>query len=69
MDTGLHGKTYELSGDDSFALSDLAATLSEQAGKDIPYVDMPEADYAAALAGTGLPAELAGFLAHCDVEA
>ncbi|WP_337248508.1 NAD(P)H-binding protein [Rhodovulum sulfidophilum] len=69
MDAGLRGKTYELSGDANFALSDLAATLSAQTGKDIPYVDMPEADYAAALAGPGLPAELAGFLAHCDVEA
>ena len=69
LDSGLRGKTYELSGDDSFTLSDLAATLSAQAGKEIPYVDMREADYAAALAGAGLPAELAGFLAHCDVEA
>lgn len=69
MDAGLRGKTYELSGDNSFTLSDLAATLSVQAGKDIPYVDMPEADYAAALTDAGLPAELAGFLAHCDVEA
>ncbi|MFG6511862.1 MULTISPECIES: SDR family oxidoreductase [unclassified Sulfitobacter] len=69
LDTGLRGKTYELSGDESFTLADLAATLSAQAGKDIPYVDMPEADYAAALTGAGLPTELAGFLAHCDVEA
>lgn len=69
LDTGLQGKTYELSGDESFTLADLAATLSAQAGKDIPYVDMPEADYAAALTGAGLPTELAGFLAHCDVEA
>jgi NAD(P)H dehydrogenase (quinone) len=30
---------------------------------------MPEADYAAALTRAGLPADLAGFLAHCDVEA
>lgn len=69
LDNALQGKTYELSGDDSYTLKDLAATLSTQAGKDIPYVDMPEADYAAALTGAGLPAELAGFLAHCDVEA
>ncbi|MFG6582827.1 SDR family oxidoreductase [Sulfitobacter sp. 1A12779] len=69
LDTGLRGKTYELSGDESFTLADLAATLSAQAGKDIPYVDMPEADYAAALTGAGLPTELAGFLAHCDVQA
>lgn len=69
LDTGLQGKTYELSGDDSYTLTDLAATLSAQAGKEIPYVDMPEADYAAALSGAGLPAALAEFLAHCDVEA
>lgn len=69
LDTSLQGKTYELSGDDSYTLTDLAATLSAQTGRDIPYVDMPEPDYAAALTGAGLPAELAGFLAHCDVEA
>ncbi len=69
LDTALQGKTYELSGDDSYTLTDLAATLSTQAGRYIPYVDMPEADYAAALIGAGLPAELAGFLAHCDAEA
>jgi len=69
LDKALQGKTYELSGDDSYTLKDLAATLSAQAGRDIPYVDMPEGDYAAALTAAGLPAELAGFLAHCDVEA
>ena len=38
-------------------------------GKEVPYIDMSEADYAAALNGAGLPADLAGFLAHCDAEA
>lgn len=69
LDKAMQGRTYELSGDDSYTLTDLAATLSAQAGEDIPYVDLPEADYAAALTGAGLPAELAGFLANCDVEA
>jgi NAD(P)H dehydrogenase (quinone) len=69
LDADLQGKTYELSGDESFTLADLAATLSAQVGREVPYVDMPEADYAAALSGAGLPAELAAFLAHCDVEA
>lgn len=69
LDADLRGKTYELSGDDSYTLTELAATLSAQVGKEVRYVDMPEADYAAALTGAGLPAELAGFLAHCDVEA
>lgn len=69
LDAGLQGKTYELSGDESFTLAELAATLSAQVGKEVPYIDMPEADYAAALSGAGLPADLAGFLAHCDAEA
>lgn len=69
LDKALRGKTYELSGDDSYTLADLAATLSALAHKDIPYLDLPEAAYAAALTRAGLPAELAGFLAHCDVEA
>lgn len=69
LDKALQGKTYELSGDESYTLKDLAATLSTQAGKEIRYVDMQEGDYAAALTSAGLPAALAGFLAHCDVEA
>ncbi|MBR3372116.1 MAG: SDR family oxidoreductase [Rhodobacteraceae bacterium] len=69
LDKALQGKTYELSGDESYTLKELAATLSTQAGKEIPYVDMQEGDYTAALTSAGLPAELAGFLAHCDVEA
>ena len=69
LDAGLQGKTYELSGDESFTLAELAATLSAQVGKEVPYIDMPEADYAAALNGAGLPVDLAGFLAHCDAEA
>lgn len=69
LDAGLQGKTYELSGDESFTLAELAATLSAQVGKEVPYIDMPEADYAAALSGAGLPADLVGFLAHCDAEA
>lgn len=69
LDNALQGKTYELSGDESYTLKDLAATLSTHSGKDIPYVDMPEAEYAAALTGSGLSTDLAAFLAHCDVEA
>ncbi|MGA1232897.1 MAG: SDR family oxidoreductase [Lutimaribacter sp.] len=69
LDAGLQGKTYELSGDESFTLAELAATLSAQVGKEVPYIDMPEADYAAALSGAGLPADLAGFLTHCDADA
>lgn len=43
---GHEGKTYELSGDSDYSLTELAAELSKQAGKEIPYVNLPEAEYA-----------------------
>ena len=60
---GHEGKTYELAGDTSWTLSDLAAEISRQSGKKIPYRDMPEQEYAKALAGFGLPESLAGAIA------
>ena len=61
------GKIYELAGDEGFTLSDLAAEISKQAGREIPYRDLPEAEYAAALSSTGMPAALASMLAGADV--
>ena len=66
---GHQGKTYELGGDTAYTLADLAAELSRQTGKAIPYRDLPEADYAAALAGFGLPAAFAAAIASWDVAA
>ena len=60
------GKTYELAGDDAYTLSDLAAEISRQSGKTIPYKNMPEAQYAAALKSYGLPALLADAIASWD---
>ena len=65
----LQGKTYELAGDDSYTLSELAAAVSSQIGEEIPYINMPEAEFAGALEQAGMPADFASFLAHCDVEA
>jgi len=62
-------RIYELAGDTAFTLADLAAEISRQTGKTIPYRDLPEADYAAALAGAGLPHWLAGALASWDIGA
>jgi len=59
-------KTYELAGDSAFSLPELAAELSRQTGKSIPYVDLPEADVRAALLKAGLPEWLAHGLAHWD---
>lgn len=68
--TGGHdGRTYELAGDDAFTLADLAAELSRQTGRDIPYRDLPEADYAAALTAAGVPEPFARSLAGWDVDA
>jgi NAD(P)H dehydrogenase (quinone) len=66
---GQEGKIYELAGDEAYTLNDLAAEISRQTGKDIPYKNLPEADYASALAGFGLPEGLAKAIAGWDVSA
>lgn len=66
---GHDGKTYELAGDSAYVLSDLAAEISKQTGKVIPYRNLSEADYAAALKGFGLPEGLAAAIAGWDVSA
>lgn len=67
--TGHEGKVYELAGDESYTLFELAAELSRQSGKAIPYTNLPPADYAAALGKFGLPEAVANMLADCDVAA
>ena len=66
---GHEGKTYELAGDEAWTLSDLAAEISRQAGREIPYKDLPEADYADALKGVGLPEGFTRMIAGWDVGA
>lgn len=66
---GQQGRTYELAGDHAYTLFELAAELSRQSGKDIPYKNLPEAEYAAALTGFGLPEALAKAIAGWDVSA
>ncbi|WP_333828207.1 SDR family oxidoreductase [Pararhodobacter sp.] len=66
---GHEGKTYELSGDESYTLSDLAAEVSRQTGRDIPYNDLPEAVYAGILESVGLPGTLAAAIASFDTAA
>jgi NAD(P)H dehydrogenase (quinone) len=67
--TGHEGRIYELAGDEAWTLGDLAAELSRQAGRTIPYRDLPATEYAAALAGFGLPRELARAIAGWDAAA
>lgn len=63
---GHEGRIYELAGDESYTLSDLAVEISRQTGKTIPYKNMSEADYAAALINFGLPQNLAQAIAGWD---
>ena len=66
---GQAGKVYELAGDESYSLSELAAEIGKQSGKPIKYVDMLQAEYKKALVGLGLSDALAGVLADSDVGA
>lgn len=66
---GHEGKVYELSGDESYTLSDLAAEISRQTGKDIPYNNLPEEAYAEILKGFGLPDFFAAAIASWDIGA
>lgn len=63
------GKVHELAGDDSYTLAELAAEVSRQSGKPLPYHDLPEAEYAALLVKAGLPAPFAELLASSDSSA
>lgn len=67
--SGHEGKTYELAGDNAYTLTELAAEISRQTGKEIPYVNLPEADYAAALVQAGVPEGFAALIAGWDKDA
>ncbi|MDO5369417.1 SDR family oxidoreductase [Paracoccus sp. (in: a-proteobacteria)] len=66
---GHAGKTYELAADTAWTLEDLAAEVSAQTGKQIPYRNLSKSDYAQALAGMGLPQEMAAAVAGFDADA
>ncbi len=63
---GHNGKIYELAGDEAFSYSDYVAMISEISGKEIAYVDMPEAAFKEALLGAGLPEPFAALLSNVD---
>lgn len=63
---GHTGAVYELGGDESFTLTELAAAISAAAGTQVAYADLPVTGFAQALAAAGLPAELAEVLADAD---
>ncbi|WP_434745555.1 SDR family oxidoreductase [Candidatus Pantoea rara] len=63
------GKVYELSGDDNYTLAQFAAEIATQSGEKVDYVNLSQADFAAALKDAGLPAGLAEMLADSDAGA
>ena len=63
------GRIYELAGDASYTLGQLADEISRQSGKAVAYRDLPEVEFKAALLGAGLPDFLATLLAESDVGA
>jgi len=63
---GQAGKTYELAGDTSYTLTDLAAEIARQSGKPVVYKDLPEAEFKGVLVGVGLPEGVAALLSDSD---
>ena len=59
-------RVYELAGDSAYTLADLAAEVSRQTGRKIPYRNLTETEYAAALVKAGLPKPLAEAVAGWD---
>ncbi len=66
---GHQNKIYELAGDESYTLADLAAEISKQTGKAIPYNNLPETEYAKILKSFGIPEGFADAIAGWDVGA
>lgn len=62
-------RVLELAGDGAYTLADLVAELNRQAGASVRYQDLPQAEFAAALAGAGLPQAFAEVLADSDAGA
>lgn len=63
------GEVYELAGDESYTLRDLAAEVSRQSGKDFPYKNLPESEYVEVLKSIGVPESFAPVIAGWDVSA
>ena len=66
---GHDGKVYELAGDAPYTLSELAAELSRQVVREIPYRNLPPAEYAALLREAGISDAYAEAIAQFDVDA
>jgi NAD(P)H dehydrogenase (quinone) len=64
---GHENKAYELSGDSAWTLTEYAAELSKQSGKEVTYTDVPGEALKGILLGAGLPEPLVDILVDVDV--
>ncbi len=62
------GRIYELAGDTSYTMADMAAEVSRLTGKSIPYNSLPQDVYAGILQSFGLPEALCKALADSDAK-
>ncbi|MEV1008845.1 SDR family oxidoreductase [Streptomyces sp. NPDC049881] len=62
------GAVYELSGDTAWTMAEFAATLADVAGTPVVHRDLTPDAYAAALAGNGVPEEVARMLAGMETD-
>jgi len=63
------GKIYELAGDENYSLAEFSAEIARQSGQQVEYVNLPPAEFEAALKGAGLPDPVAALLADSDAGA
>lgn len=63
---GHEGTVYELGGDSSFTLAELAQTVARHSGKAVGYVDLPVEELVKVLEGAGLPTPVAQVFADSD---
>lgn len=66
---GHENKVYELAGDNSYTLSELATEVSKISSTPVAYKNLTPSEYENALLGFGLPAALASLLADSDAGA
>lgn len=63
------GRVFELAGDKAYTLNDLALEISKQTGKDLPYRNLPEEQYAKILESFNIPKLFAAAIASWDISA
>ena len=62
-------KVYELAGDDAFTMTELAAEVSKQTGKNVVYFNLNEPDYREKLIHLGVEPAAANLMVNADVGA